>query len=158
MKYLVILIALFCLSCKTRKVNKDLSVVETSLNQISHLQYQMDSLHKIVKQNNISRSQENQYLKEEFYPPAKPGDAPSLKSRETGSEKKTETDQSKITTETEVNKSQDKKEKLKASGEEKKKTNQTESDSTAAANIPWYAWLVGIIGSLILLAFLFKKT
>jgi len=30
-------------------------------------------------------------------------------------------------------------------------------DSTAGANIPWYAWLIGIIGGLFLLAFLFKK-
>jgi hypothetical protein len=41
-------------------------------------------------------------------------------------------------------------------GESQTKTKQVDSDSTLATNVPWWVWLIGIVGLIIFLAFKFK--
>ena len=164
-------LAMALLSCKTRSVannesniKQELKTDEKTISQgISESESNISTVAEDKKQNNIISESEDVEVIEEFNPPDSTGKQ-SLKSRTTRKHKAKQEDKSLIhntvighaiskavnTYKTEQQKTQQ--QNLK----ERRQNKSSQSDSTIAANLPWYVWLILTIGILIFLIFKYR--
>lgn len=164
-------LAMALLSCKTRSVANDESKTKQELKtedkntsqSISESESKSSTVAEDKKQNNIISESEDVEVIEEFNPPDSAGKQ-SLKSRTTRKRKAKQEDKSLIhntvighavskaidTYKTEQQKTQQRNIK------ERTQNKSSQSNSTIAANLPWYVWLILTIGILIFLIFKYR--
>lgn len=164
-------LAMALLSCKTRSVANDESKTKQELKtedkntsqSISESESKSSTVAEDKKQNNIISESEDVEVIEEFNPPDSTGKQ-SLKSRTTRKHKAKQEDKSFInntviahavskaidTYKTEQQKTQ--RQNLK----ERRQNKSSQSDSTVAANLPWYFYVLFLIGALFFLFLQFK--